>query len=93
MAAALPRAKEVTTREVASIRFGMYTDEEVSLRLLHNLQVLCHEFKLKRQHAASIHTSWLVQQRQRQWQRQRAWQQRTARSVGSASTAGLGLCR
>ena len=29
---AVPR-KEVTTREVTSIRFGMYTDEEVSVRV------------------------------------------------------------
>ncbi|KAF8073189.1 rpa1 [Scenedesmus sp. PABB004] len=29
MAAALPKQKEVTTREVASIQFGMYTDDEV----------------------------------------------------------------
>jgi hypothetical protein len=29
MAATKPRQKEVTTREVASIRFGMYSDDEV----------------------------------------------------------------
>lgn len=29
MAQNVARQKEVTTREVASIRFGMYTDEEV----------------------------------------------------------------
>jgi hypothetical protein len=31
MAATKPRQKEVTTREVASIRFGMYSDDEVGI--------------------------------------------------------------
>lgn len=29
---ATAKQKEVTTRQVASIQFGMYTDEEVSLQ-------------------------------------------------------------